>query len=253
MSNPTPDAAVPRPTVAMLLYPGLTLLDLLSPHTVFSGAMDIHLVWKNLDPIVTDSGITLHPTTSFAGCPTNIDILFVPGGRDQASTSADEEVLTFLADRGSRARYVTSVCGGSLILGAAGLLQGYKAATHWTGRDVLPLLGAENVNERVVIDRNRITGGGVTAGLDFGLVVLAEMLGEEVAKITQLAMEYDPQPPFDFGSPEKAGPALTQIVRAATAKTNNDMLRVVHELNANGWGRARGSVPSDQPARPIGR
>lgn len=246
MSYPPRDTAVPRPTVAMLLYPGLTLLDLLSPHTVFSDTMDIHLVWKNREPIVTDSGITLHPTTSFADCPANIDILFVPGGRDQASTAADEEVLTFLEDRGSRARYVTSVCGGSLILGAAGLLRGYKAATHWTGRDVLPLLGAENVNERVVIDRNRITGGGVTAGLDFGLVVLAEMLGEDVAKITQLGMEYDPRPPFDVGSPEKAGPALTQIVRAATATTNDDMLRVVHELNAKGWGRARGTVPATQ-------
>jgi cyclohexyl-isocyanide hydratase len=244
MNDLPSNAATPRPTVAMLLYPGLTLLDLLSPHTVFSGAMDIHLVWKNLDPIVSDSGITLHPTTSFADCPDDVDILFAPGGRDQAATAADEEVLAFLEDRGSRARYVTSVCGGSLLLGSAGLLQGYKAATHWTGRDVLPLLGAENVNERVVIDRNRITGGGVTAGLDFGLVVLAEMLGENVAKITQLAMEYDPQPPFDFGSPEKAGPDLVQIVRAASAKTNDDMLRVVHELNAKGWGRTRGSVPA---------
>jgi cyclohexyl-isocyanide hydratase len=243
MSNPAPNATSSRPTVAMLLYPGLTLLDLLSPHTTFSGNMDIHLVWKNIDPIVTDSGITVHPTTTFADCPTDVDVLFVPGGRDQAATAADEEVLTFLEDRGSRARYVTAVCGGSLILGAAGLLQGYKAATHWTGRDILPLLGAENVNDRVVTDRNRITGGGVTAGLDFGLVVLAEMLGEDIAKITQLAMEYDPQPPFDFGSPEKAGPAFTQLVRTATAKTNDDMLRVVHELNAKGWGRARGGVP----------
>jgi len=232
-----------RPTAAMLLYPGLTLLDLIAPHTAFSPVMDVLLVWKDLGPITSDAGVRVHPTTTFAQCPDEVDVLFVPGGRDQAATAEDEEVLEFLEDRGGRARYLTAVCGGSLILGAAGLRRGHRAATHWTGRDVLGLLGAENVSERVVVDGNLITGGGVTAGLDFGLVVLARMFGDDVAKMAQLAMEYDPQPPFDAGSPEKAGPRLADLVRGATSGTNDDMIRAVTRLTERGWGGAR-KVPT---------
>src|SRR5258707_14760477 len=141
----------------------------------------------------------------------------------QAPVAADEEVLAFLAARGARAQYVTSVCGGSLILGAAGLLRGYRATTHWTGIDVLALFGAEYAEGRVVVDRNRITGGGVTAGLDFGLVVLAKLLGEDVAKLTQLMLEYAPAPPFDAGTPEAAGPELTAMARAGSAGGNAAM------------------------------
>jgi cyclohexyl-isocyanide hydratase len=120
----------------------------------------------------------------------------------------DREVLEFLADRAQRAKYVTSVCSGSLLLGAAGLLKGYKATSHWAARVGLTAFGAEPVDGRVVVDRNRITGGGVTAGIDFGLVVLAKLRGDEAAKLTQLAMEYDPEPPFNAGSPKNAGPAF---------------------------------------------
>ena len=120
----------------------------------------------------------------------------------------DEETLAFLRKQAEKARYVTSVCTGSLVLGAAGLLKGYKSACHWSSREYLPAFGAIPVAERVVRDRNRLSGGGVTAGIDFGLTMAAELAGEDVAKTIQLALEYDPKPPFDSGSPEKAGPAV---------------------------------------------
>jgi cyclohexyl-isocyanide hydratase len=196
--------------IGMLLYPGLTLLDLIGPHTVFSWFANIHLVWKTTDLVRTDTGIGVKPNATFATCPRELDILFVPGGFGQQNLMADTEVVTFLADRGARAKYVTSVCSGSLLLGAAGLLQGYKATSHWAAREGLSAFGAEPVDARVVVDRNRITGGGVTAGIDFGLVVIAKLRGDDAAKFTQLAMEYDPEPPFNSGSPKTADPAIVQ-------------------------------------------
>jgi cyclohexyl-isocyanide hydratase len=200
--------------VAMLLYPGLTLLDLIGPQTVFSWFADIHLVWKTTDPIASDTGIRIHPTHTFESCPRNLDVLFVPGGFGQPKLMDDPAVLGFLADRAATSKYITSVCSGSLLLGAAGLLKGYKATSHWAARDGLTAFGAEPVDARVVVDRNRITGGGVTAGIDFGLVLLAKLRGDDAAKLTQLAMEYDPEPPFDSGSPKTADPT---IVRLATS------------------------------------
>ncbi|MFZ0677502.1 DJ-1/PfpI family protein [Candidatus Binatus sp.] len=196
--------------IGMLLYPGLTLLDLFGPQTVFSWFANTHLVWKTNDPIVSDTGISVHPTATFETCPRELDILFVPGGFGQQKIMNDSEVLGFLADRASRSRYVTSVCSGSLLLGAAGLLKGYKATSHWSAREGLRMYGAEPVEARVVVDRNRVTGGGVTAGIDFGLVVLAKLRGDDAAKLTQLAMEYDPEPPFNAGSPAAAGPEIVE-------------------------------------------
>jgi len=196
--------------IGMLLYPGLTLLDLIGPHTVFSWFANIHLVWKTTDLVRTDTGIGVKPNATFATCPRELDILFVPGGFGQQNLMADSEVIAFLADRGARAKFVTSVCSGSLLLGAAGLLQGYKATSHWAAREGLSAFGAEPTDARVVVDRNRITGGGVTAGIDFGLVVLAKLRGDDAAKLTQLAMEYDPEPPFNSGSPKTADPAIIQ-------------------------------------------
>jgi cyclohexyl-isocyanide hydratase len=235
MTDDISDGPKFRPTVAMLLYPGLTLVDLVAPLTAFAMTMNVHLVWKTTAPIAADTGTVVHPTTAFADCPADLDILFVPGGQHQAPVCADEEVLAFLADRGSRARYVTSVCGGSLILGVAGLLRGYRAATHWSSRHILPMLGAENVNERVVIDRNRVTGGGATAGLDFGLVVVAEILGEEEAKLAQLMMEYAPEPPFDSGTPEKAEPALTRRATALLQPIQDGMADVINGPGMRRW------------------
>ena len=211
-----------KPEVAMLLYPGVTLLDLLGPHTVLASNCNVHVVWKNTDLLETDSGIVMKATSTLEECPDDLDVLFVPGG--EFGIMRDEVVLRFLADRGSRAQYVTSVCGGSIVLGAAGLLQGYEATSHWTATDKLPLFGATPVKGRVVRDRNRISGGGVTAGIDFGLVLLAELLGEEVAKMTQLMLEYDPAPPFAAGTPEKAGPEIVSRLQGTLGGMDDVLL-----------------------------
>ena len=200
----------PRLEIAMLLYPGLTLLDLIGPATVFSWFSNIHLLWKTKELVYSDTGIGIQPSATFATCPDELDVLFVPGGFGQQQLMSDTEVLDFLADRAATAKYITSVCSGSLLLGAAGLLKGYKATSHWAVRDSLSGFGAEPVEARVVVDRNRITGGGVTAGIDFGLVLLAKLRGDDAAKLTQLAMEYDPDPPFQAGSPKTAEPDIVQ-------------------------------------------
>jgi len=192
--------------IGILLYPNVTQLDATGPAQVLSrvpGAQ-MHMIWKTRDPVPTDAGFSIVPTTTFADCP-QLDVICVPGGGGQVAVMGDAEALEFLRQQAASARYVTSVCTGSLILGAAGLLKGYKSACHWAWRDMLKDFGATPVAERVVRDRNRISGGGVTAGIDFGLTVAAELAGEEVAKSIQLVLEYDPQPPFDAGSPEKAG------------------------------------------------
>lgn len=193
--------------IGILLYPNVTQLDATGPAQVLSrvpGAQ-MHMIWKTRDPVPTDAGFSIVPTTAFADCP-QLDVICVPGGGGQVAVMGDPEALDFLRKQAAKARYVTSVCTGSLILGAAGLLKGYKSACHWAWRDMLKDFGATPVAERVVRDRNRISGGGVTAGIDFGLTVAAELAGEEAAKSIQLVLEYDPQPPFDAGSPEKAGP-----------------------------------------------
>ena len=172
----------------------------------------MHMIWKTLDPVPTDAGFSIVPTTTVADCP-KLDVICVPGGGGQVALMTDEETLDFLRKQAATARYVTSVCTGSLVLGAAGLLKGYKSACHWAWRDMLPAFGAIPVAERVVRDRNRISGGGVTAGIDFGLTVAAELAGDEVAKSIQLVLEYDPQPPFDSGSPEKAGVERVKRIR----------------------------------------
>jgi len=204
----------PTLQVAMLLYPGLTLIDLVGPESVLSMHSRVHLVWKTREPVESDGGVRIVPNATFADCPRDLDVLFVPGGFGTAAMMANEEVLAFLRDRGHTARFVTSVCSGSLILGAAGLLDGYRASAHWSVLELLEGFGAKPTKARVVTDRNRITGGGATAGLDFGLTLLATLRDTSTAKLTQLLMEYDPAPPFDAGSPESAGPQVTAQARA---------------------------------------
>ena len=204
--------------IGILLYPNVTQLDATGPAQVLSrvpGAK-LHMVWKTRDPVPTDAGFSIVPTTTFADCP-QLDVICVPGGGGQVEVMVDAEALEFLRKQAAKARYVTSVCTGSLILGAAGLLKGYKSACHWAWRDMLKDFGAIAVAERVVRDRNRISGGGVTAGIDFGLTVAAELAGDEVAKSIQLVLEYDPQPPFDSGSPEKAGVERVKRIRERLA------------------------------------
>ncbi len=200
--------------IGILLYPDVTQLDATGPAQVLArvpGAT-LHMIWKTRAPVPTDAGFSIVPTTTFADCP-RLDVICVPGGGGQVALMTDEETLDFLRRQATTARYVTSVCTGSLVLGAAGLLKGYKSACHWAWRDMLPAFGAIPVAERVVRDRNRISGGGVTAGIDFGLTVAAELAGEEVARSIQLVLEYDPKPPFDSGSPEKAGVERVKRIR----------------------------------------
>lgn len=200
--------------IGMLLFPGLTQLDLTAPYELVHRVPDaeVHLVWKNLDPVRTEAGFGMLPDTTIASCPP-LDVLFVPGGFGQRAAAADDEVLTFVREQGQRAKWVTSVCTGSLLLGAAGLLDGYEATTHWAYVDLLEAFGARYVKRRVLVDRNRITAGGVTAGIDFGLTLVAELAGEETARTLQLALEYDPAPPFDGGHPDRADPVLVASVR----------------------------------------
>ncbi len=195
--------------IGLVFYPGMTSLDIVGPQQVFSAlpGVKIHRIWKTLAPVLTDDGMLVMPDTTFENCPL-LDVICVGGGLKQMAVVNDPEVLEFFRRQGSTAKFITSVCGGSEFLAKAGLLQGYRAATHWAAREQLAKLGVEVGTKRVVIDRNRITGGGVTAGIDFGLTIANILCGEETAKIIQLLMEYNPAPPFDVGSPEKAGAEL---------------------------------------------
>ncbi len=233
-----PHASIPTgppQQVAMVIYPQMTALDFLGPQTFLSalGNIEVHTVWKDTAAVKTDSGLQLLPSTTFSKCPQELDVLFIGGGsRGTLALMQDAETLDFLADRGRRAKYVTSVCTGSLVLGAAGLLRGYKATSHWAFRDVLSALGATPTPGRVVEDRNRITAGGVTAGIDFGLGLAAKLRSHAYAEMLQLAFEYDPHPPFHAGTPETApkmidahmrsmyDPLRKQMTEAARAASN---------------------------------
>lgn len=198
--------------LAFLLFPGLTQLDLTGPVQFLSrlpGAK-VDLVWDSMDPVPTDAGFSILPTATFSQVP-RADLLCVPGGMGVAGVIDHAPALDWVRQVGGQAQWVTSVCTGALVLGAAGLLRGYRATTHWAWHDLLALFGAEPVHARHVIDRNRATGGGVTAGIDFALALIAEIAGPDHARAVQLALEYDPAPPFDAGSPDKAGPALVQV------------------------------------------
>jgi putative intracellular protease/amidase len=211
--------------IAMLVHPKMVALDLIGPLTVFNILRcDVHLVWKDRTPVSTDVGIPFAPTQTFAECPADLDVLFVPGGITGTVDCMNDRVVTdFLADRGARAKWVTSVCTGSLVLGAAGLLRGYDATSHWTVVDVLPTLGARYRDARIVTDRNRVTGGGVTAGIDFGLSLAAHLLGEEAARRSQLVIEYAPAPPFRSGTPAEADPGLVAKVRVNRPEVNRQV------------------------------
>ena len=199
-------------TIAFLLFPNVTQLDLTGPAQILSrlGNATVQLVWKDPAPVRTDSGFSIVPTASFAEVPA-ADIVCIPGGIGVADVIDDGEALAWVAGVGAGAAWVTSVCTGSLILGAAGLLRGYSAACHWGWREELRLFDAMPVAKRVVFDRNRVTGGGVTAGIDFAVALTAALRGEQHARSVQLALEYDPAPPFSAGTPDQAGPALVEL------------------------------------------
>ena len=227
----------------MVLFPGLTQLDLTGPYEVFArlpGAK-VFLVAAALTPVRSERGLTISPDATFDSVPA-LDIMCVPGGPGVDAMMENEALLQFLRARAPGARYVTSVCTGALVLGAAGLLQGYRATTHWLSHDLLALFGAEPVDARVVIDRNRVTGGGVTAGIDFGLTLAAEVFGPVVAQEVQLMLEYHPAAPFPGGSPTTAPTRVVQDVIAARLGAQSQR-RAIAERAAARLGPSRSVGP----------
>jgi cyclohexyl-isocyanide hydratase len=204
--------------IGFLMFPKVTQLDLTGPLQVLSrlpGAR-VHLIWKRIEPVPSDAVLSLLPTTTFADCPP-LDVICVPGGAGADDLLGDDETLTFLRTQADHARFVTAVCTGSLLLGAAGLLEGYRATTHWSAMAHLAPFGAIPTPSRVCMDRNRITGGGVTAGIDFALTLAAVLTDAMTAQMIQLGLEYDPAPPFAAGSPAIAPPEILAKVTAALA------------------------------------
>ncbi|WP_017526719.1 DJ-1/PfpI family protein [Pseudomonas fluorescens] len=220
--------------IGFVVFPGIQQLDLTGPYDVLGSLPDVklHLVWKDLAPVVSSTGLAFTPTTTYAECP-SLDVLCVPGGAGVGALMEDPHTLDFLKAQAQTARYVTSVCTGSLVLGAAGLLRGRKATTHWAYHDMLAPLGAIPVQERVVRDGNLFTGGGITAGIDFALVLAAELYSEAAAQLVQLQIEYAPAPPFDAGSPHTAPAHVLEEAKKRTMESR----RVRGEITARAAAR----------------
>jgi cyclohexyl-isocyanide hydratase len=218
--------------IGMILFPALTQLDLTGPHEVFGripGA-EVLLLAENLQPVTSDDGLLLTPNCTFETSP-QIDVLCVPGGRGIFDAMQNRLLITYLQQQSKEAAFITSVCTGSIILAAAGLLTGFKATTHWLSLNLLRLFpGVEVVEERVVIDRNRITGGGVTAGIDFGLHVAKELSNEEVAKEIQLMMEYNPKPPFNAGTPKTADKKIVDRVVSSRKEIQQQRAELIKKI-----------------------
>lgn len=219
--------------VGILVFPRVQQLDLTGPYEVFASVpgAKVHLIWKDRSAVTSATGLVLAPTMTFAECPA-LDVLCVPGGAGINALLQDADVLGFLRTQAARARYVSSVCTGSLVLGAAGLLQGRRATTHWASHDLLAKFGAIPTHGRVVRDGNLFTAGGVTAGIDFGLTVVAELLGEAQAQTIQLGHEYAPEPPFRAGTPETAPPAVLAAARERLAPTRKAREAIIDEIVA---------------------
>src|ERR1700744_2210510 len=215
--------------IGILLFPKVTQLDFTGPLQVFSSLRDakVHLIWKRIEPVTSDSVMMLTPTTTFADCP-QLDVICVPGGAGTDEMVNDEEMLAFLRKQAEGAKYVTSVCTGSLVLGAAGLLRGYRAATHWSAMEFLSAFGATPVKTRVCVDRNRISGGGVTAGIDFALTVVSILVDRKTAEAIQLGIEYNPAPPFNAGSPDVAPPEVLALAQQKVAINQPRRSEAVH-------------------------
>jgi cyclohexyl-isocyanide hydratase len=191
--------------IGLLVFPKVQQLDLTGPYDVFATmpGVVVHLVWKDLEPLLSSTGLTLVPTITFADCP-DLDVICVPGGVGVDALMEDPETLAFIRHQASTAQYITSVCTGALVLGAAGLLKGRRATTHWASHSLLEQFGAVPVKERVVRDGNLMTGGGVTAGIDFALTLIGEVFDADKSRTIQLQLEYAPAPPFDSGRPDTA-------------------------------------------------
>lgn len=221
--------------IGFLIFPDVQQLDLTGPYEILASLADtqLHLVARSLEPITSVTGLRLLPTTTLAECPA-LDVLCVPGGKGINALLNDDVVLAFLRQQAESARYVTSVCTGALVLGAAGLLRGKRATTHWSALDFLPAFGAIPVSARVVRDGSLFTGGGVTAGIDFALTLAEELRGQEAAEAVQLGLEYAPAPPFDAGTPETAPPAVLARVRERSQPIRAERERLLEQ-----WERSR--------------
>ena len=219
--------------IGLVIFPKVTQLDLTGPVQVFSSVpgAKLHLIWKRIEPVTSDSVLTLTPTTTFADCP-QLDVICVPGGVGTDDMINDTDMLDFLRRQAVGAKYVTSVCTGSLVLGAAGLLRGYRAATHWTAMDFLEAFGATPARTRVCIDRNRVTGGGVTAGIDFALTLVSILVDRKTAEAIQLRLEYNPAPPFNSGSPDTAPPEILALMKEKIAPAQARRAEAIHRAAA---------------------
>jgi cyclohexyl-isocyanide hydratase len=219
--------------IGLLVFPKVTQLDLTGPLQVFSSVpgAKVHLIWKRIEPVPSDSVLTLTPTVTFADCP-QLDVICVPGGAGSDDMVNDEEMLDFLRRQAKAAKYVTSVCTGSLVLGAAGLLMGYRAATHWTAMEFLEAFGAVPTKTRVCVDRNRVTGGGVTAGIDFALTLVSLLVDRQTAETIQLRLEYNPAPPFNAGSPDAAPLEILALMKERIAATQPRRSEAIHRAAA---------------------
>lgn len=209
--------------IGMLIFPRLTQLDMTGPYEVLARLRNtsVDLVSRTRDPVTTDRGMQIVPTVTYSDCPP-LDVVMVPGGPGQQDLMEDEVTLEFLRKQAASAKYVTSVCTGSLVLGAAGLLKGKRATSHWAAVDHLALLGAIPVREKVVVDGHIVTGAGVTSGIDFALTLATILEGEQTAREIQLQIEYDPDPPYNSGSPNTAAPAIVEAVKARLARLNEE-------------------------------
>ena len=221
--------------VGILVFPNVQQLDLTGPYEVFVSVpgAKVHLIWKDRAPLSSATGLVLTPTMTFAECP-RLDVLCVPGGKGINALLEDAETLGFLRAQAARARYVSSVCTGALVLGAAGLITGRRATTHWAAHDLLAKFGAIPTQGRVVRDGNLFTAGGVTAGIDFGLTMVAELLGEAQAQTIQLGHEYAPAPPFAAGTPETAPPAVLAAAKERLAPMRKEREALIDKLVAAG-------------------
>lgn len=217
--------------IGLLLFPRVQQLDLTGPYEVFASlpGAQVHLMARTMEPVASATGLVLAPTTTFAACPP-LDVLCIPGGAGVNALLRDAATLDFVRGQAAGARYVTSVCTGALVLGAAGLLRGRRATTHWGSHDLLAAFGAIPVRERVVRDGNLVTGGGVTAGIDFALTLAVELAGQTEAEAIQLNLEYAPAPPLNAGSPDTASPAVLEQVRARSATIRAEREAIVSAI-----------------------
>jgi len=233
--------------VGFLLYPRLTQLDLTGPYEVLRRLPDVrtHLIWKDMLPIADPAGLAILPTTTTADVA-RLDVIVVPGGPGWRDVVEDAETLDWLVRVAGTASWITAVSTGSLVLGAAGLLNGYRATSHWMSIDLLAAFGALPTPERVVVDRDRITGGGVTAGIDFAFTLARLLRGADVAEAIQLQMEYDPAPPFISGTPAQARPEVLAAVMDRVSADRDMAAEVVRR--AAGAMAARAAGPTAEPA-----